>query len=271
MRTDCEVIKDLLPLYVEQMASDKSIELIEEHLAECNDCKKIYEEMNAPEPELKVQQEEGERFKKFMKKWKHKTILVVLGAMFLELLILSVCMGALYFSATMSPIEEYTDIENYNEYMGEQAKEEFRNKCGMDETIFPEEITTDMRVKAYKMVYYNPWDAQYLSYLTVEYDKEDYGQELQRLEKYNSTDYIGDYGVTGFAGEGNPLAIYADGSHGFVYAMKTLEEECTITYVELIFCNYFFDLDYTKYIPKEYLPENFDATQDNAYRKKMLD
>ena len=40
----------------------------------------------------------------------------------------------------------------------------------MDETIFPEEITTDMEVQDFKMVYYNPWDAQYLGYLVVDFD-----------------------------------------------------------------------------------------------------
>ena len=41
-------------------------------------------------------------------------------------------------------------------------------------------------------------------------------------------------------------------------------------YVELIFCNYFYDLDYQEMIPKEYLPIGFDATVDNPYRKEML-
>ena len=36
------------------------------------------------------------------------------------------------------------------------------------------------------MVYYNPWDAQYLSYLVVEYDDKSYEEEIQRLEQYDS-------------------------------------------------------------------------------------
>ena len=30
-------------------------------------------------------------------------------------------------------------------------------------------ITDDMNVADFKMVYYNPWDAQYLGYLVVDY------------------------------------------------------------------------------------------------------
>jgi len=42
----------------------------------------------------------------------------------------------------------------------------------------------------YKMVYYNPWDAQYLGYLVVDYSNEDYLKESERLKSYQSTDYI---------------------------------------------------------------------------------
>lgn len=66
------------------------------------------------------------------------------------------------------------------------------------ESIFPGEITSEMTVKDYKMVYYNPWDAQYLSYLVVEYDDINYALETKRLENYPSTEYKGYYGAEGF-------------------------------------------------------------------------
>ena len=37
--TPCEVIKDLLPLYVDDICSEKSKDIIEEHLAECEECR----------------------------------------------------------------------------------------------------------------------------------------------------------------------------------------------------------------------------------------
>lgn len=52
---------------------------------------------------------------------------------------------------------------------------------------------------------------------------------------------------------------------GFVYALT--DNENRIIYVELIFCNYFYDLDYKNMIPEEYLPDGFDATLDNPYSK----
>lgn len=47
MRISCEVIGDLLPLYVENMASSDTRRLVEEHIAACESCKRQLEEMNA--------------------------------------------------------------------------------------------------------------------------------------------------------------------------------------------------------------------------------
>lgn len=173
----------------------------------------------------------------------------------------------LIFGAMFSKVEEYDNIKQYGEFIGASAREEYRNKWGMDESIFPEAITDNMKVEEYKMVYYNPWDAQFLSYLVVSYNENDYEKEVERLQKYNSTDYIGYYGVTGFT-KFNLLAMYANEYQGFVYAIT--DGESKIIYVELIFCNYFYDLEYEKYINKDYLPDGFDATIDNAYQKEKL-
>ena len=40
--------------------------------------------------------------------------------------------------------------------------------------------------------------------------------------------------------------------------------------MELIFCNYAFDIEYEKYIPAGYLPDGFNAKEGNPYRKKMM-
>lgn len=44
--------------------------------------------------------------------------------------------------------------------------------------IWSEEILPEMDVQDYLMVYYNPWDANYLGYLTVEYDEAGYSRGL---------------------------------------------------------------------------------------------
>ncbi len=93
-------------------------------------------------------------------------------------------------------------------------------------------------------------------------------KELSRLEQYPSTEYTGYYNVTGFSGY-ELLAMYADDYYGFVYALADRNSQ-QIIYVELLFCNYFMDIDYSKYIPSTYLPDGFDATIDNTYRREKL-
>ena len=50
MKLDCEVIRDLLPLYAEHMASPASTALVEEHLRECEACRAELEQMLQPVP-----------------------------------------------------------------------------------------------------------------------------------------------------------------------------------------------------------------------------
>ena len=164
-------------------------------------------------------------------------------------------------------VEVNDDIGRYHDFIGAEARDEYQNKWDMDESIFPKAITAQMKIIDYKMVYYNPWDAQYLSYLVVDYDREDYQKEVKRLTKYKSTAYKGYYGVTGFS-KYSLLAVYADEYQGFVYALT--DNDSKIIYVELIFCNYCYDLEYEKYIDTDYLPDGFDATINNDYQKKML-
>ena len=42
---DCNVIKDLLPLYVDECCSEESTKLVAEHLENCGSCRKIYHQM----------------------------------------------------------------------------------------------------------------------------------------------------------------------------------------------------------------------------------
>ena len=45
MDISCDVIRDLLPLYAEDLASEDSRKLVEEHLRACDDCRLILETM----------------------------------------------------------------------------------------------------------------------------------------------------------------------------------------------------------------------------------
>ncbi len=82
---DCEVIKDLLPLYADNVCSEKSSGIVEEHLAECSECseelRKIKECPVVPEVDedmKKAVKNAGKRIKKGKKKTVIETIALVL-------------------------------------------------------------------------------------------------------------------------------------------------------------------------------------------------
>ncbi len=276
MRIECDIVKDLLPLYVEQITSETSNKAVEEHLKGCELCSKAYQEMKMPEPRIQYDRTPAESFHKYINRKKLRlgaivaviTAAIILLVVFIRLALIGSLLSFLALDSMRAQIYEDTDVGHYLWYMGEGAQEAYVNKWGMDESIFPEEISGEMNVTDYKMVYYNPWDAQYLSYLVVEYDDRAYESELKRLTEYDSTEWRGYFGAEGFDEKYELLAMEAHPDYGLIYALSG--ENNQIVYVELIFCNYFYDLDYKNMIRAQYLPIGFDATTESAYRQQRL-
>lgn len=201
-----------------------------------------------------------------MKKQKNifKIITIILGGLLITLTIYTLLIYILFGGINKSHI--ITNTTKYQEVIGTNAVKDYKDKWGMSEEIFPKSIEC-LNVKDFKMVYLDGWDKQYLSYLVVDYSKDEYEKEVERLNKYGIENYSGYYGVTGFTNY-KLLAMESDSYQGFVYAIT--DGNSRIVYVEMIFCNYFMDIKYDEHIPQEYLPDGFDATENNAYRNKML-
>ena len=74
MKLDCCVVRDLLPLYVENMVSDQTAEQIKQHLAECPDCQNEYNSFSSTsrldvlDAPVEVSQTDAKPFKKAMRK-----------------------------------------------------------------------------------------------------------------------------------------------------------------------------------------------------------
>lgn len=52
MKYDCEVIKDLLPLYLDEVCSEESKQMIEQHMSECESCRSVMEHMRDGQQEF---------------------------------------------------------------------------------------------------------------------------------------------------------------------------------------------------------------------------
>ena len=198
---------------------------------------------------------------------KQKTIIVIVIALATIISIggLMLALAFPFIAYATAKVEVTDDISKYSEVIGPDAKDEYSHKW-MNDDLFPAKIVEKHYVKDFKMVYYNPWDAQYLAYLVVDFGEEDYTKEIERLSTYGIDDYKGIYTVTGFT-KYELVTMRSDDYNEFVYAI-TDKDNKRIIYVEIIFCNYFMDLDYEKYIDKDYLPDGFDAKMDNKYMEQ---
>lgn len=87
MKLSCEVIKDLLPLYEDEVCSEESRVLVEEHLAECAECRALQEKFKIPEvtllPEEEVFLAEEEKriqriFRRIKRRWRLSLAAVLL-------------------------------------------------------------------------------------------------------------------------------------------------------------------------------------------------
>ena len=91
MRLDCKVIEDLLPLYFDNMCSEQSRKMVEEHLSECENCRRLVERTQAVqishiEPEKPVADNAVKKsFKKIRFRWLASVIavMIIIPAIFL--------------------------------------------------------------------------------------------------------------------------------------------------------------------------------------------
>ena len=105
--TPCNVIRDLLPLYAENLVSDESRQIIEEHLAICEDCRTILRRMQTGDANAAPSghKEFQSVLRSHKKKNNRKTIFLTLSAILLGL---ALCLGYLWYRGVFHLAERQT-------------------------------------------------------------------------------------------------------------------------------------------------------------------
>lgn len=73
----CEMAKDLIPLYSEGLCSEESRKAVENHLAECESCRRLLETPVEQEQITSIPEEKNV-FKKLNRKMKHRKLLIIM-------------------------------------------------------------------------------------------------------------------------------------------------------------------------------------------------
>lgn len=91
MKTSCNIIRDLLPLYHDDVCSEDSRQLIDEHLLTCDDCRselmKLNMDISAPEQLSRTNIDEARPIRNIAMKWKRdRKVAFLSGTAFISLL-----------------------------------------------------------------------------------------------------------------------------------------------------------------------------------------
>ena len=95
MKYPCGIIKDLLPLYIDDVCNEESRQAVENHLADCEACRKCQEVMKAADgvAERKINNPEDMKMANSLKNVKSRINRRIAGIVLCAVVIILVCVG----------------------------------------------------------------------------------------------------------------------------------------------------------------------------------
>ncbi len=148
----CSVIQDLLPIYVDEVVSDDTKLLVNEHLLTCESCKNEYEQMK--ETLYVPIENKATLFSQLNKRWNRKKWLLIFGSVLMTSLLGVALYSFIFYYAKPIPytadlfvIEEMEDGTLVSNYFGE-------SHAGTHMT-HPLEVEIDGEMKNISLIYYD--------------------------------------------------------------------------------------------------------------------
>ena len=93
MNNFCEVIQDLLPLYIDNACSTSSADMINAHLENCDVCKDFYEKLHSNTNEIILKNEISGVVEKHRKQVNKKRIFTTAVSVFLTIVLIFLCIN----------------------------------------------------------------------------------------------------------------------------------------------------------------------------------
>ena len=98
----CNLINDLLPLYIDGVCSEESISAVSEHLKECETCTREYEYLNKKTPSFDIN--ESNSLLKISKHWKKTNIIAFLSGLAAVIFILTTGLAVYLYATQEIPV-----------------------------------------------------------------------------------------------------------------------------------------------------------------------
>lgn len=186
--TKCTIIQDILPLYIDEVISQDTKEMIEEHLVHCEKCQKEFEAMRR---ELFIPAEnKAPIFKKINKKWRNKKWKIsIISALATAFILYGVFAYVVYYetvipySKNLIKIEKQNDHKLVSHYYG-------KGYSGVHET-HPMPLEIDGEKKNVSFIFYTKTiaDSPSRNLINNEKNEREYTSSLPDSEKADAVYY----------------------------------------------------------------------------------
>lgn len=147
----CSIIQDLLPLFVDEVVSDDTKSLVNEHLLTCESCKKEYEQMKGT---LYVPIEnKATLFSQLNKRWNRKKWIIIFSSVLSTIILGFAVFSFIFFYE--KPIPYATDLFEIEETAeGTLVLNYFGESHAGSHMTHPLEVEIDGEKKSISLIYY---------------------------------------------------------------------------------------------------------------------
>ena len=153
-KNDCNIIRDLMPLVLDRVASNESREAVETHILSCEECRKQYDAMMSDLPE-EIRAEYEEEQKQFTdalkavrkKKLRHRICTVALAALacMAAVLVGLFAYDALFWKMTVPVDNQYYSLSMCETKSGQYVITADTTRLGFNTMTASEDVFTDGR------------------------------------------------------------------------------------------------------------------------------
>lgn len=119
---DCKIVQDLLPNYLENLTSEVTNEFIEQHIAKCPECKKVFNNMSGEIEVEEINQDKEINYLKGIRKRVKRTITMVS----LIVIIIASCIVCYIYNQSRIQVNNYTFLRA--SYVVEDKKDSIDGK-----------------------------------------------------------------------------------------------------------------------------------------------